>query len=111
MICLFSPPIEAPSYIAVPDPSVVKQGFSKDPATWSVDEVIQFMKHKDPQKSGPLAELFRQHVMYLLIQCSCCNEFELSLCRPFSWLLISVDGGGTLSTDFSIFKRVHFAQS
>ncbi|KAB0346097.1 hypothetical protein FD755_024258, partial [Muntiacus reevesi] len=52
---------EAPSYIAVPDPSVLKQGFSKDPATWSVDEVIQFMKHKDPQKSGPLAELFRQH--------------------------------------------------
>uniref|UniRef100_A0A8D0Q0P5 Sex comb on midleg-like protein 2 n=1 Tax=Sus scrofa TaxID=9823 RepID=A0A8D0Q0P5_PIG len=30
---------EAPSYIAVPDPSVLKQGFSKDPSTWSVDEV------------------------------------------------------------------------
>nr|XP_020760526.1 sex comb on midleg-like protein 2 [Odocoileus virginianus texanus] len=53
--------VEAPSYIAEPDPSVLKQGFSKDPATWSVDEVIQFLKHKDPQKSGPLAELFRQH--------------------------------------------------
>ncbi|KAM7225913.1 hypothetical protein CapIbe_023890 [Capra ibex] len=53
--------VEAPSYIAVPDPSVLKQGFSKDPETWSVDEVIQFMKHKDPQKSGPLADLFRQH--------------------------------------------------
>ncbi|XP_077746084.1 sex comb on midleg-like protein 2 isoform X3 [Canis aureus] len=52
---------EAPSYIAVPDPSVLKQGFSKDPSTWSVDEVIQFMKHKDPQISGPLADLFRQH--------------------------------------------------
>ena len=70
MICLFPPPVEAPSYIAVPDPSVLKQGFSKDPETWSVDEVIQFMKHKDPQKSGPLADLFRQHVMYLLIQFS-----------------------------------------
>ncbi|XP_055249520.1 sex comb on midleg-like protein 2 isoform X1 [Moschus berezovskii] len=103
--------VEAPSYIAVPEPSVLKQGFSKDPATWSVDEVIQFMKHKDPQKSGPLADLFRQHVMYLLIQFSCCNDFELSLCRPFNWLLISVDGGGTLSTDFSIFERVHFAHS
>ncbi|XP_011733559.1 sex comb on midleg-like protein 2 isoform X1 [Macaca nemestrina] len=52
---------EAPSYIAVPDPSVLKQGFSKDPSTWSVDEVIQFMKHTDPQISGPLADLFRQH--------------------------------------------------
>ncbi|KAM6143387.1 sex comb on midleg-like protein 2 [Erethizon dorsatum] len=52
---------EAPSYIAVPDPSVLKQGLSKDPSTWSVDEVIQFMKHTDPQISGPLADLFRQH--------------------------------------------------
>uniref|UniRef100_A0A8D1BDX1 Scm polycomb group protein like 2 n=2 Tax=Sus scrofa TaxID=9823 RepID=A0A8D1BDX1_PIG len=67
---------EAPSYIAVPDPSVLKQGFSKDPSTWSVDEVIQFMKHKDPQISGPLADLFRQHVMYLLIRFSCRNAFE-----------------------------------
>ncbi|XP_053435759.1 sex comb on midleg-like protein 2 [Nycticebus coucang] len=52
---------EAPSYIAVPDPSALKQGFSKDPSTWSVDEVIQFMKHTDPQIAGPLADLFRQH--------------------------------------------------
>ncbi|XP_069896892.1 sex comb on midleg-like protein 2 isoform X2 [Dipodomys merriami] len=52
---------EDPSYIAVPDPSVLKQGFSKDPSTWSVDEVIRFMKHTDPHISGPLADLFRQH--------------------------------------------------
>ncbi|XP_004635148.1 sex comb on midleg-like protein 2 [Octodon degus] len=52
---------EAPAYIAVPDPSVLKQDLSKDPSTWSVDEVIQFMKDTDPQISGPLAELFRQH--------------------------------------------------
>ncbi|XP_048191451.1 sex comb on midleg-like protein 2 [Perognathus longimembris pacificus] len=52
---------EDPSYIAVPDPSVLKQGFSKDPSTWSVDEVIRFMKRTDPQISGPLADLFRQH--------------------------------------------------
>lgn len=72
MICFFSPPIEASSYIAVPDPSVLKQGFCKDPSTWSVDEVIQFMKHTDPHISGPLADLFRQHVTYLLIRFSCC---------------------------------------
>ncbi|KAF6091443.1 Scm polycomb group protein like 2 [Phyllostomus discolor] len=52
---------EAPGYIAVPDPSVLKQDFSKDPSTWCVDEVIQFMRHKDPRISGPLADLFRQH--------------------------------------------------
>ncbi|XP_035306157.1 sex comb on midleg-like protein 2 isoform X2 [Cricetulus griseus] len=52
---------EASSYIAVPDPSVLKQGFCKDPSTWSVDEVIQFMKHTDPHISGPLADIFRQH--------------------------------------------------
>ncbi|XP_050016599.1 sex comb on midleg-like protein 2 isoform X3 [Alexandromys fortis] len=52
---------KASSYIAVPDPSVLKQGFCKDPSTWSVDEVIQFMKHTDPHIAGPLADLFRQH--------------------------------------------------
>ncbi|XP_054977671.1 sex comb on midleg-like protein 2 isoform X2 [Sorex araneus] len=46
---------------AGPDSSVLKQGLSKDPSTWSVDEVIQFMKHKDPQISSSLTDLFRQH--------------------------------------------------
>ncbi|XP_041498374.1 polycomb protein SCMH1-like [Microtus oregoni] len=63
---------KASSYIAVRDPSVLKQGFCKDPSTWSVDEVIQFMKHTDPHIAGSLAELFRQHVTYLLIRFSCC---------------------------------------
>uniref|UniRef100_A0A8C2MG68 Scm polycomb group protein like 2 n=1 Tax=Cricetulus griseus TaxID=10029 RepID=A0A8C2MG68_CRIGR len=68
---------KASSYIAVPDPSVLKQGFCKDPSTWSVDEVIQFMKHTDPHISGPLADIFRQHVTYFLIRFSCCpNAFE-----------------------------------
>lgn len=60
------------------DLSVPKQGFSKDPSTWSVDEVIQFMKHKDPQISGSLADLFRQHVKYLLflIYFSCHSAFD-----------------------------------
>ncbi|XP_003791977.1 sex comb on midleg-like protein 2 [Otolemur garnettii] len=52
---------EDPSYIGVPDPSALKQEVSKDPSTWSVDEVILFMKHTDPQIAGPLADLFRQH--------------------------------------------------
>ncbi|KAM5221407.1 sex comb on midleg-like protein 2 [Ctenodactylus gundi] len=51
----------APSYIAVPDHSDMKEVFSKDPSTWSVDEVIQFVKHTDLHISDALAELFRQH--------------------------------------------------
>uniref|UniRef100_A0A8C2YI83 Scm polycomb group protein like 2 n=2 Tax=Chinchilla lanigera TaxID=34839 RepID=A0A8C2YI83_CHILA len=52
---------EVPTYIAEPEPSVVKQVLPEDPSTWSVDEVIQFMNRTDPQISGPLADLFRQH--------------------------------------------------
>ncbi|XP_053511730.1 sex comb on midleg-like protein 2 isoform X2 [Artibeus jamaicensis] len=48
-------------YIAVSDPSVLTQSFSKDPETWCVDEVIQFMNYKDPRISGPLADIFREH--------------------------------------------------
>nr|XP_019610943.1 PREDICTED: sex comb on midleg-like protein 2 isoform X2 [Rhinolophus sinicus] len=47
---------EASNYVAVPE-----QRFYKDPSTWSVDEVIEFMKQKDPQISGPHTDLFRQH--------------------------------------------------
>jgi hypothetical protein len=104
----FPPPVEASSYITVPDPSVLKQGFCKDPSTWSVDEVIQFMKHTDPQISGPLADLFRQHVTYLLIRFSCCpNASKWPMCRPFSLILSFMDGGGTLSTDlFHLWERL-----
>uniref|UniRef100_A0A671EPD8 Scm polycomb group protein like 2 n=1 Tax=Rhinolophus ferrumequinum TaxID=59479 RepID=A0A671EPD8_RHIFE len=47
---------EASNYVAVPE-----QGLYKDPSTWSVDEVIEFMKQKDPQIAGPHTDLFRQH--------------------------------------------------
>lgn len=47
---------EASSYVAVPE-----QCFYKDPSTWSVDEVIEFMKQKDPKISSPHTDLFRQH--------------------------------------------------
>ncbi|XP_045327805.1 sex comb on midleg-like protein 1 isoform X3 [Leopardus geoffroyi] len=32
-----------------------------DPSTWSVDEVILFLKQADPQTLTPIADLFRQH--------------------------------------------------
>ncbi|XP_077001795.1 sex comb on midleg-like protein 2 [Tamandua tetradactyla] len=52
---------EATICTAAPVPSVLRQGFSEDPSSWSVDEVIQFMKHADPQTSASIADLFRQH--------------------------------------------------
>ncbi|KAM9577587.1 sex comb on midleg-like protein 1 [Trichechus inunguis] len=38
-----------------------KQTYFKDPSSWSVDDVIQFMKYTDPPLSLFLAEVFRQH--------------------------------------------------
>ncbi|XP_007448419.1 PREDICTED: sex comb on midleg-like protein 1 [Lipotes vexillifer] len=43
------------------DPGALKQSFPDDPSTWSVDEVILFLKRVDPQISGALADLFMQH--------------------------------------------------
>ncbi|NP_001072602.1 sex comb on midleg-like protein 2 [Xenopus tropicalis] len=37
------------------------QSLSKDPATWSVDDVMRFVKEADPQALAPHAELFRRH--------------------------------------------------
>ncbi|XP_061035355.1 sex comb on midleg-like protein 1 [Eubalaena glacialis] len=51
----------APSSPVGSDPGVLKQSLLDDPSTWSVDEVILFLKHIDPQTSGPLTDLFRQH--------------------------------------------------
>uniref|UniRef100_A0A2K6GNL9 Scm polycomb group protein like 1 n=1 Tax=Propithecus coquereli TaxID=379532 RepID=A0A2K6GNL9_PROCO len=43
------------------DSGILKQSFSEDPSTWSVEEVILFLKQEDPQTLGPLADLFRHH--------------------------------------------------
>uniref|UniRef100_M3XUR1 Sex comb on midleg-like protein 1 n=1 Tax=Mustela putorius furo TaxID=9669 RepID=M3XUR1_MUSPF len=43
------------------EPGILKQSFSDDPSTWSVEEVIQFLKQTDPQTLTPIADLFRQH--------------------------------------------------
>lgn len=112
VVFFFFTPTEASSYIAVPGTRVLKDGFfCKDPATWSVDEVIQFMKHTDPHISGPLSDLFRQHVMYLLVQFSCCpNAFEWPLYRPFSLILSCMEGGKPYQLIFFICEKGYFAQ-
>lgn len=60
LICLFLP-IEATSSPIRANPGFLKRGFPDDPSTWSVDEVIEFLKHRDPQTLNPIADLFRQH--------------------------------------------------
>ncbi|XP_053563368.1 sex comb on midleg-like protein 2 [Bombina bombina] len=37
------------------------KGHNKDPSTWSIDDVIRFIKEADPQALAPHAELFRRH--------------------------------------------------
>ncbi|XP_037368546.1 sex comb on midleg-like protein 1 isoform X2 [Talpa occidentalis] len=37
------------------------QRFPEDPATWTVDEVIKFLKHTDHQTLAPVTDLFREH--------------------------------------------------
>ncbi|KAM5128617.1 sex comb on midleg-like protein 1 [Callospermophilus lateralis] len=40
---------------------VMNQDYPEDPLTWSVDDVILFLNHTDPQMSGPLSGLIEQH--------------------------------------------------
>lgn len=37
---------------------------NKCPSSWSIEEVMQFVRDADPQALGPHAELFRKHVRW-----------------------------------------------
>lgn len=51
-----------------------------------------------------LVDLFRDHVMYLLIWFFCLNNFEFSLCRPFSWFVYYEWWGNPINW-FSTFEK------
>ncbi|RMC06399.1 hypothetical protein DUI87_15833 [Hirundo rustica rustica] len=57
--------IEAASSTTGPDLSSLKREPSrtsnKDPSTWSIEEVVRFVKEADPRALAPHAELFRRH--------------------------------------------------
>lgn len=57
--------IEAASSTTGPDLSSLKREpsriLNKDPSTWSIEEVMCFVKEADPQALAPHAELFRRH--------------------------------------------------
>lgn len=49
-------------YNASPESQESKAPSSKDPATWSVEDVVWFIRDADPQALGPHADVFRKHV-------------------------------------------------
>ncbi|KAF4797889.1 Sex comb on midleg-like protein 2 [Turdus rufiventris] len=57
--------IEAASSTTGPDLNSLKREPSrisnKDPSTWSIEEVVRFVKEADPRALAPHAELFRRH--------------------------------------------------
>lgn len=53
----------APSSTTGPDQQTVeRETSSRSPSTWSIEEVMQFVRDADPQALAPHAELFRKHV-------------------------------------------------
>lgn len=54
----FVPIASSPS----PERQDVARPSSKNPLTWTVDDVIWFVKDADPHALGPHVELFRKHV-------------------------------------------------
>lgn len=62
--CIIPPP--AASSTTGPDLQAADREPSRhsgqSPATWSIEEVIQFVREADPLTLGPHAELFRKHV-------------------------------------------------
>lgn len=53
--------VEAASSTTGPDTSERDGGTSKNPSSWTIDEVMQFVRDADPTALAPHAELFRKH--------------------------------------------------
>lgn len=51
-------PASSPS----PDGQDARRPRSRNPSTWTVEDVVWFVKDADPQALGPHVELFRKHV-------------------------------------------------
>ncbi|EPQ14158.1 Sex comb on midleg-like protein 1 [Myotis brandtii] len=43
------------------DSCVLKEDFPDDPSIWTVEQVVLFLQHLDPELFAPLANTFRQH--------------------------------------------------
>ncbi|KAK1893624.1 Sex comb on midleg-like protein 4 [Dissostichus eleginoides] len=49
-------------YNASSEPQESKAPQNKDPSSWSVDDVVWFIRDADPQALGPHADVFRKHI-------------------------------------------------
>lgn len=58
-VCSFVPP---GGYSAASESQDSKAPSNKDPTTWSVDDVVWFIRDADPQALGPHSDVFRKHV-------------------------------------------------
>lgn len=54
----------AGGYNASPESQESKAPPNKDPSTWSVEDVVWFIRDADPQALGPHADVFRKHVSF-----------------------------------------------
>lgn len=51
-------------YSAPSESQESKAPANKDPTSWSVDDVVWFIRDADPQALGPHADIFRKHVSF-----------------------------------------------
>lgn len=58
LLSLLTHPASSPS----PDGQDARRPRSRNPSTWTVEDVVWFVKDADPQALGPHVELFRKHV-------------------------------------------------
>lgn len=58
LLNVFLPLASSPS----PERQDAARPLSKNPLTWTVDDVVWFVKDADPHALGPHVELFRKHV-------------------------------------------------
>lgn len=60
---------------------------NKDPSTWSVEDVVWFIRDADPQALGPHADIFRKHVsLFSNVLCFMPTSGLLTLTSPSSSL-------------------------
>ncbi|XP_060046656.1 sex comb on midleg-like protein 4 isoform X4 [Erinaceus europaeus] len=52
-----------------PDVLDVRRPRSRNPSTWTVEDVVWFVKDADPQALGPHVELFRKHAIFTGVRC------------------------------------------
>lgn len=69
---------------------------NKDPTTWSVDEVVWFIRDADPQALGPHADIFRKHVSSFPFWSNSLGTTAFAELKVCSCLFQEIDGNALL---------------